>query len=489
MDPAVHLSSRTRRLPPPNSEGFLSSFRRLSLNHRYPAQFFSQAELKQIGRLHALGDFADELLVIILSYLRAAEIQKLSHTSTSTKRLINGTLINKVAKCAYNKKVECFVVPTIQGLYMLECYRERGSSVNTGSIHSIVVHQNLPYGFGANANGQLGLNNTQSFGIPKQIELRNVSVVACGDAHTVILCWDSSLYTFGRGKCGALGHGTDADIVYPKQLSFFHKLKNGGAPRMVAAGQDHTLVVSNGLYGFGWNDFHQLGGTEIDSIFTPKLISDVTYRDVDGGFGHTLAANRHGMWSIGLNTHGQLGLGHRATGISEFTKVEFPEGMEDIEVERVSCGSYHNLVLTRTGTVYSFGHGAQGKLGVGDSEDRLVPAKVDGFLNRVIHIHAGNSHSLCIDADHRLYAFGMGRRGQLGVGEKSCVLKPMVVKNDVVEASAGGYHSLIKTKDKVEACGRATRGQLGILEDFSNERDHHMPVSIRPFTLPGETPI
>ena len=33
-------------------------------------------------------------------------------------------------------------------------------------------------------------------------------------------------------------------------------------------------------------------------------------------------------------------------------------------MKEISCGGHHSLVLTKSSKVYSFGHGAQGQLGL-----------------------------------------------------------------------------------------------------------------------------
>lgn len=448
-----------------------------------------------------IDKFSDELQVILLCFLRVKDIQNCSQTSTGYKTQITD-LIPKVA-AARKVPLECSTISPIQNLYLHEWYSEHGQAVNTGSIHSVVVEDGWAFSFGANGNGQLGHNSTQSLGIPRQIKsVSRVAMVSCGDCHTILLCWDSSLYSFGKGKYGALGHGNDFDmnLLYPKRISYFDELPGFAAPRMIATGQDHTLVVADALYGFGWNDFYQLAneyGGNTDWKFSPELISTRRFLDVDGGFGHTIGLDKEGVWACGLNTHGQLGNGTRV-GSQDFVRVHLPStssswkstfvrwhGSPSIKIQKVASGCYHNLLLTVDGKVFSFGNGTQGKLGLGDSEDRLVPCQVGSFLDRIIKIKSGMAHSLCIDAAYRLYAFGMGRRGQLGIEEKAFAFFPKVVRPHVREAAGGGYHSLFYTIDgaveSIEACGRATRGQLGISEDFQQEEDRSTPVRIERF--------
>lgn len=51
-------------------------------------------------------------------------------------------------------------------------------------------------------------------------ELANKKVisVSCGEHHTVCATEDGSVYSWGRGKLGALGHGTADDLSMPKKI-------------------------------------------------------------------------------------------------------------------------------------------------------------------------------------------------------------------------------------------------------------------------------
>ena len=61
--------------------------------------------------------------------------------------------------------------------------------------------------------------------------------------------------------------------------------------------------------------------------------------------------------------------------------------------------------MLKNGTVYSFGRGGEGRLGLGDSNRRLSPTKITTISN-VIDIAAGADHSLFLDANGDVYGCG-----------------------------------------------------------------------------------
>lgn len=66
---------------------------------------------------------------------------------------------------------------------------------------------------------------------------------------------DGDLYTWGKGKTGALGHGNNDDVLTPQ------KVKNLEGIVKVECGNDYTVVLDDEgrLFTFGNNTYGQLG--------------------------------------------------------------------------------------------------------------------------------------------------------------------------------------------------------------------------------------
>ena len=65
------------------------------------------------------------------------------------------------------------------------------------------------------------------------------------------------------------------------------------------------------------------------------------------------------MFSFGLSSHGQLGLGNK---VLESALPQLVASLEPLTVSAVSCGENHSLVTTASGQLYTFGDGRHGKL-------------------------------------------------------------------------------------------------------------------------------
>lgn len=87
-------------------------------------------------------------------------------------------------------------------------------------------------------------------------------------------------------------------------------------------------------------------------------------------------------------------------------------------------GSYHSLALQPDGTLWAWGYNYNGQLGLGDTTDRNAPTRVGtGFVS----VAAGQYHSLGLKADGTLWAWGRNNLGALGLGDNTNRLIPAQV--------------------------------------------------------------
>ena len=104
----------------------------------------------------------------------------------------------------------------------------------------------------------------------------------------------------------------------------------------------------------------------------------------------------------------------------------------------VCCGMHHVALAAADGQVWAWGKGAEGQLGLADSEagdiegargDKLLPTVVKGDLvgRRVTAVAAGESHTVVLTDEGMVFTFGEGSCGQLGHGTADDSLMPRKV--------------------------------------------------------------
>ena len=135
----------------------------------------------------------------------------------------------------------------------------------------------------------------------------------------------------------------------------------------------------------------------------------------------------------------------------------------------VAAGYNHTCCITADGSLFAWGFNNRGQLGVGDTKNRRMPTPVTGFQGRqVVHVAAGGYHTICATADGSMFTWGGGKDGILGLGEWSNRRVPTMVRGElrdkaVVQVAAGFEHSACVTADGlVYAWGNNARDQLGI---------------------------
>jgi len=240
--------------------------------------------------------------------------------------------------------------------------------------------------------------------------------VSAGGYHSLAITADGSVWSWGFGASGRLGHGDQQAQLLPKKAEAL------GGHRVVAvsAGGSHSLALTadGAVWGWGFGDYGRLGHGDYQSQWQPKKIEALAGQRVvavSAGFTHSLAITADGaVWSWGDGIYGKLGHGDEQI-------QQLPRKVEALAGQRVvavSAGSAHSLALTADGAVWSWGYGYDGRLGHSDQQHQPLPKKVEAFAGqRVVAVSAEAMHSLAVTADGAVFTWGKGEAGCLGHGE------------------------------------------------------------------------
>ena len=129
----------------------------------------------------------------------------------------------------------------------------------------------------------------------------------------------------------------------------------------------------------------------------------------------------------------------------------------------VVAGHDHTLAITTKGRVYAWGVGGNGQLGLGDYQERMTPTVVP-LPGPAVQVAAGWGHSLALLADGRLFAWGNNDSGQLGDGTTTMRNTPALVPGftNALYITCGYHHNLaVKSDQSVWLWGYNSHGQLG----------------------------
>ncbi|KAJ8961053.1 hypothetical protein NQ314_005983 [Rhamnusium bicolor] len=186
--------------------------------------------------------------------------------------------------------------------------------------------------------------------------------------------------------------------------------------RPLSCGFEHTAVVRNNqVYTMGLSSSGCLGlGPLLTQSSPPRLVQTLSELKVKAlsvscGRKHTLALTDYGVYAWGSNAYGQLGIGHY---VQESPYPQILASISSVKIIDIAAGQYHNIALTSTGKVYTWGWGIHGQLGHGNCDNEYYP-KLLHFPHPVKQVSAGHAHSLILTCEGKLYGFGSNVFGQL----------------------------------------------------------------------------
>ncbi|XP_073116763.1 PH, RCC1 and FYVE domains-containing protein 1 isoform X2 [Elaeis guineensis] len=300
--------------------------------------------------------------------------------------------------------------------------------VACGEYHTCAVTLSgdlYTWGDGTFNFGLLGHGNEVSHWVPKRVhgplEGIHVSSISCGPWHTAVVTSAGQLFTFGDGTFGVLGHGDRKSVSVPREVESLKGLRtvraacgvwHTAAVVEVMAGNSSSSNCSSGkLFTWGDGDKGRLGHGDKEPRLVPTCVAalvEPNFCQVACGHSLTVALSTSGhVYTMGSTVYGQLGSPQADGKLPVRVEGKLLKNF----VEEISCGAYHVAVLTSRTEVYTWGKGANGRLGHGDTDDRNTPTLVEALKDKQVRsvvcgtnftaaicIHkwvSGVEHSMC----------------------------------------------------------------------------------------------
>ena len=265
------------------------------------------------------------------------------------------------------------------------------------------------------------------------------------------------IISFGNNSHNETSHDRYEKLTLPRVI---FKLKNEMINN-IYSGWEHNIVLNNKgeIFSFGHNQNYQCGLPNIDkntysinneNINDPTNIS-IIYNNLKAikascGNEHSLILSQdNNVYGFGNNEYGLLGIPDKKIKIFKPTKINFSDknGNEEYshKIKNISCGTLHNLALTDNGNIFSWGSFQGGQLGLSsdlllnknnDNNDEnnlflTTPTLIPYFENNKIiieKISCGEAHSLALSNKGKVYSWGFGSNGQLGLGICEDIFEP-----------------------------------------------------------------
>ncbi|POM78935.1 Regulator of chromosome condensation (RCC1)-like protein [Phytophthora palmivora] len=304
--------------------------------------------------------------------------------------------------------------------------------VSSGSGWScLLCEDGRAYSFGDNTYGQLGQGHDRPHSItPTPMSTpfclqprRHIIRMSCGSVHGGFVLDVGELYMFGCGSYGRLGTGNENDTSVPILI----RMKWSTLLSTPAGSTNHRKQQSNVVIDEN-EDSVRFTDISCGDRHTLALAVQVTRGNSDSR--GTTTKSKTGIISFGDGMNGRLGLGDErdrhegallttwlapssvlGTGIAGNNGYRTPP-----TITAICAGTTHNLALSATGDVFSWGNGVDGQLGHGTAESEWVPRQLAFFKNLSISaLSCGASHSMAVSKTGVVYTWGRGAEGQLGL--------------------------------------------------------------------------
>eukprot|EP00924_Labyrinthula_sp_SR-Ha-C_P011757 snap_masked-scaffold_69-processed-gene-0.12-mRNA-1 protein AED:0.17 eAED:0.19 QI:0/-1/0/1/-1/1/1/0/445 len=346
------------------------------------------------------------------------------------------------------------------------------SKITCGGLHTLALSSSgKVFSWGCSDEGVLGRDGDENYPYPVAFPSKvKVASISAGDVHSTFLASTGEVFLSGtfRDKDGRnwTPKGFETTFNLPEQISL-----NGHKITDISSGLNHVLLLTNNgkVLSFGLGEVGQLGRTvpelkdsngeyqkekvlnshllvkEID-IPKDKDAGSFPVEKISCGAYHSFIVINFKLFSTGLNNYKQLGLD------KEQTKFTLVTSLEKYKIREAKGGEHFSLVLTVFGDLYAFGRCDQSQLGVDLSEEEK---KAGGYIKEprlvmkeVDEVCCGTAHSLVIKKQ-KVYSFGFGESGQLGLGKEEDESKPKEIKTNkkALSIGCGGQHSVILLED------------------------------------------
>ena len=243
----------------------------------------------------------------------------------------------------------------------------------------------------------------------------------------------------------------------------------------VSNGSYHSFgLTSDGrIYAWGRNTSGELGiGTTLASSNVPIAVKTTgtpmdgkVVKQVEGGGryegSHSIALASDGtVYTWGLNQYGQLGNNTTTNSRSPIAVQVAGTPLAGKTIVQIAAGADHSLALDSDGALYAWGSNAYGQLGNGTTTNSSVPVavKIAGTPlagKTIVQIAAGANHNMVLTSDGAVYTWGWNYHGQLGNNTKTNsntivavqTISTPIAGKKIVKIAAGQGHSLALTDD------------------------------------------
>lgn len=327
---------------------------------------------------------------------------------------------------------------------------EYGCSVKAGAVRC----------WGANTNGQLGRGTTSAFEGGGTVMLPEaIAQLGVGDSTTCARSVTGKVYCWGNNEHQQLSRVEPAMSPTPVEIEVPVPVKK------VAMHSDYALALGSDGRLFAWGNDSEGTFARSDEnphvwpVPKPRLRAAMEhhFKDITAGQGHACGIEQDdSLWCWGRNVARELGV--ETPEDQSRTALKVMEG-----VSSVVAGAFGTCAIKLgTGEVFCFGDVLIDDM----TRERITqptPTRMDLGGKSARQIDQQWFHSCAVTTDDTLWCWGRGIEGQLGLGSVSPSNVPRQAATGIRSVGTGFFFTCAERLDGVIACtGENNRAQLGL---------------------------
>ena len=232
-----------------------------------------------------------------------------------------------------------------------------------------------------------------------------------------------------------------------------------------SSNEEVATVSETGLLKIiGYGDVTITAKTSNNKVSEKNINIQFKIKEIAAGSGFSIVTdNSNTLWGWGsYNSYGQLGNNNTSTVLSPI-KINTV-----LKFSKISSRQWHSIAIDTEGNLWAWGRNDYGQLGNGTTTNSSVPVQIKSD-KKFKEASTGYWHSLAIDTEGNLWTWGYNGDGQYGYGQlgngtKTYSSVPIQIMSGTKFKiiSAGYSHSLaIDTEGNLWTWGSNKYGQLG----------------------------
>jgi len=268
------------------------------------------------------------------------------------------------------------------------------------------------------------------------------------------------LWVWGSGGNGKLGTNNAENIITPVTT-----FAGGNNWKQVSCGEASAAIKTDGtLWTWGYNGDGNLGTGDGSNRSTPvtTILGGTNWKQVSFTYVNSAAIKTDGtLWVWGQGVFGVVGVNDTTQRNTPVTTL-----LGGTNWKQVSVGYFNIAAIKTDGSLWTWGRNSVGQLGVNDTTQRNTPVTTFvGGNDWKFVAEGGDGHVAAIKTDGSLWVWGTNSSVQLGTNDTTQRNTPVTTfagGNNWKQVSCGSLHtSAIKTDGSLWVWGSGGNGRLG----------------------------